>query len=43
MVWPCEKDARGENTKISYEFDTTGDKGKRTSKKKCDWKEYKQP
>jgi len=36
MVWPCSKDARGENTKINYGMDTTGEKGKRTSKKNVD-------
>ena len=30
------KDARGENTKINYGFDTTGEKEKRTSKKNVD-------
>ena len=24
MLWPCQKDARGENTKINYGLDTTG-------------------
>ena len=33
MVWPCQKDARGENTKINYGVDTTGEKEKGTSKK----------
>ena len=36
MVWPCQKDARGENTKINYGLDTTGEKEKRTSKKNMD-------
>jgi len=36
MVWPRLKDARGENTKINYGFDTTGEKEKRTSKKTVD-------
>jgi hypothetical protein len=36
MVWPCQKDARGENTKINYGIDTTGEKEKRTSKKSVD-------
>ena len=36
MVWPRLKDARGENTKISYGMDTTGEKEKRTSKKNVD-------
>jgi len=36
MVWPRQKDARGENTKINYGFDTTGEKEKRTSKKNLD-------
>jgi hypothetical protein len=35
-VWPHQKDARGENTKINYEMDTTGEKVKRTSKKNMD-------
>ena len=30
MVWPRQKDARGENTKINYGLDTTGKKEKRT-------------
>ena len=33
MVWPRQEDARGENTKIDYGLDTTGEKEKRTSKK----------
>ena len=32
----CQKDARGENTKINYGLDTTGEKEKRTSKKNVD-------
>jgi hypothetical protein len=36
MVWPRQKDARGENTKINYGMDATGEKEKRTSKKKAD-------
>jgi len=36
MVWPCQKDVRGENTKINYGLDTTGEKEKRTSKKNMD-------
>jgi len=36
MVWPCQKDARGENTKIIYGMDTTGEKEKWTSKKNVD-------
>ena len=36
MVWPRQKDARGENTKINYVMDTTGGKEKRTSKKNVD-------
>ena len=35
-VWPCQKDARGENTKINYGLDATGEKEKRTSKKSVD-------
>jgi hypothetical protein len=34
VVWPREKDARGETTKINYGVDTRGKKKKRTSKKK---------
>jgi hypothetical protein len=26
MVWPRQKDARGENAKINYGMDTTGEK-----------------
>ena len=36
MVWPRQKDARGENTKINYGMDTMGEKEKRTSKKNVD-------
>jgi len=36
VVWPRQKDARGENTKINYGFDTAGEKEKRTSKKNVD-------
>ena len=36
MVRPRQKDARGENTKINYGMDTTGEKEKRTSKKNVD-------
>jgi len=32
MVWPRQKDARGENTKINCVIDTTGDREKRKSK-----------
>jgi hypothetical protein len=32
MVWPRQKDARVENTKIKYGMDTTGEKENRTSK-----------
>jgi len=34
MIWPRQKDARGDNTKINYGLDTKGEKEKRTSKKK---------
>jgi len=34
MVRPRQKDARGQNSKINYGMDTTGEKEKRTSKKK---------
>ena len=37
-VRPCQKDARGENTKINYGMATTGEEEKRTSKKKT-WME----
>jgi hypothetical protein len=33
IVWPRQKDARGENTKINYGMDTRGEKEKGTSKK----------
>jgi hypothetical protein len=33
MVWPRQKDARGENTKINYGLDATGEKDKGMSKK----------
>jgi hypothetical protein len=36
MVWPCQKDARGENTKINYGIDKTGEKRKRTFNKNVD-------
>ena len=36
MVWPHQKDARGQNTKINYGLDTTGEKEKRTSKENVD-------
>ena len=36
MVWPRQKDARGENAKINYGLDTAGEKKKRTSKKKVE-------
>jgi hypothetical protein len=36
MVWPCQKDARGQNTEINYGMDTMGEKEKRTSKKNMD-------
>ena len=36
MVWPRQKDARGQNTKINYGLDTAGEKEKRTSKKNVD-------
>jgi len=38
MVWPRQKDARGENTKTNYGMDTTGEKEKRTSKENVDGK-----
>jgi hypothetical protein len=36
MVWPCQKDTRGENTEINYGLYTTGEKEKRTPKKNLD-------
>ena len=36
MVRPRQKDARGENIKIIYGKDTTGQKEQRTSEKKVD-------
>jgi len=33
MVWPCQKDGRGENNKINYGLNTPGEKEMRTSKK----------
>jgi hypothetical protein len=36
MVWPPQKDARGENTKINYGMDTRGEKDERTSKANMD-------
>ena len=36
MVRPRQKDARGENTKINYGMDTTGEKEKRMFKKNVD-------
>jgi hypothetical protein len=36
MVWPRQKDARGENTTIKYGMDTRGEAKKRTSKKNVD-------
>ena len=36
VVWPRQKDARGENNKINYGIDTTREKEKRTSEKIVD-------
>ena len=36
MVWPRQKDTRGENTKINYGFDTTEEKETRSSKENVD-------
>jgi len=36
MVWPRQKDARGENSKTNYGMDTTGEKEKRTPKENVD-------
>jgi hypothetical protein len=43
MVWPRQKDARGENMKINYGMDTMGEKEEGTSTKERGWMEYKQP
>jgi len=36
MLWPHQKDARGENTKINYGLDTAGEKEKRACKENVD-------
>jgi hypothetical protein len=36
MVWPLQKDARGENTKTIYGMDTTGEMEKKTPKENVD-------
>ena len=36
MVWPRQRDARGDNTKANYGMDTTGEKEKRTPKENVD-------
>jgi hypothetical protein len=36
IVWPRQKDAKGENTKTNYGMDTKGEKEKRTAKKNVD-------
>ena len=36
MIWPRQKDAKGENTKINYGMGTTGQKEKKTFKKNVD-------
>ena len=36
MVWPRQKDVRGENAKINYGLDIMGEKENRTSKKNVD-------
>ena len=36
MVWSCQKDARGEDTKLNYGIDTMGENEKRMSKKSMD-------
>ena len=38
MIWPRQKDARGENSKTNRGLDTTGQEEKRTSKKNVDGK-----
>jgi hypothetical protein len=40
MVWPRQKDARGQNTKINYGMDTAGEKEKRTTKKNVDGRSH---
>ena len=36
MLWPRQKDAKGESSKINYGMDTTREKEKTTSKKNVD-------
>jgi hypothetical protein len=36
VVWPRQKDVRGENNIINYGMDTMGEKEKRTSKENVD-------
>jgi hypothetical protein len=36
MIWPRQKDARGEITKMNNGMDTRGEKKKRTSKESVD-------
>ena len=36
MVWPRQKDARGQNTKTNYGMDTAGEKEQRTLKENVD-------
>jgi hypothetical protein len=36
MVWPCQKEAGGQNSNINYGMDPTGEKEKRTSKENLD-------
>jgi hypothetical protein len=36
MIWPRQKDARGENNRTNYGMDTTGEKEKRTPKENVD-------
>jgi hypothetical protein len=43
MVWPRQKDARGENTKIIYGMDTRGETKKEDVQEKRGRKEYTQP
>jgi hypothetical protein len=43
MVWPCQKDARGENTKIKCGMGTTREKKKGTSKKNVDGRSTSSP
>jgi hypothetical protein len=43
MVWPRQRNATGDNTKIEYGMDTGGGEVKEDVQEKRGWKEYKQP